>query len=318
MSATAIVVTYNHAPYVRQCLESIRQQTRPFARLLLIDDRSPDDTVAVVKEWIAETGFEVEVHVNPENRGLTKSLNAGLGDVRTPFYAYISGDDYMFPDRVERQLEVLEQAPADVVMVYSDAHRVDADDRRLPDFSDAYGWPGGLDPEATYLALLRDNWIPAPSVMLRTDAVRAAGGYDEDQFYEDWDLWLRLARQFVLARLDEPLVAFRELETSLGHTQFHARNPRFLEARAATLRKHLGPSETVRNITAPLLWETTRRRWFLGARPSELREDVDSVQKNLTTRGQRVAATFIHLGVPGPPLEPVVRAARALRAGARR
>lgn len=84
-----------------------------------------------------------------------------------------------------------------------------------------HDWPQSEDLEGRiHTGLLRQCWIPAASVLLSTEAVREVGGYDERWFFEDYDLWLRLAAHGEFLLVDESLVDFRERDTSLGSRRF--------------------------------------------------------------------------------------------------
>ncbi len=175
--------------------------------------------------------------LNEENRGLTATLNAALARVETPYYAYISGDDLMRADRFERQLPVLAADPG-LAFVYSDAEVVDEGGVVVGASFVSRFEPLGA--EDTFDGLLVGNWIPAPSVLARTAAVREVGGYDETLFLEDHDLWLRLADRFTFTHVDDALVSWRELSTSLGARMFRDEDPEWALTRIRIRAKHWG------------------------------------------------------------------------------
>lgn len=126
---TIVIVAFNHAAYVRECLESALQQTLRPERIVIIDDRSQDRTVSVVADLIADlpqSPTTVELRVHSENVGLCRSLNEALADVSTEYMAYISADDVMEPERLETQLPVIALAGERCAAVYSDAYRMSA------------------------------------------------------------------------------------------------------------------------------------------------------------------------------------------------
>ena len=185
---TVIVVSYNHFAFLPTLLESIGAQSVQPALTILCDDASTDGSPQVLADFAARTFLRTRLELNEGNRGLTPTLNAALAHVRTPYFTYISGDDYMFGDHLATQLARLGEEP-DLAFVYSDAIRVDSAGTVLGStFFESIGRGEGDDDD--FRSLLRKNWIPAASVVANTAAVRAAGGYDESLFFEDYDLLL--------------------------------------------------------------------------------------------------------------------------------
>ncbi|MDT0183423.1 glycosyltransferase [Microbacterium sp. ARD31] len=238
-AVTLIVVSYNHERFLPDLLASIDAQVRAPDRVLLYDDRSSDDSAALLTRWASETSLPVEVRINPDNIGLTPTLNRALSAVDTPFYAYISGDDLMEPTRIDAQLSAL--AASEHAFSYSDAVVVNEDGTVVGHSFFEMFLGVGVEPSDTFEALLREgNWIPACSVMLRTSSVREVGGYDEDLFFEDYDLWLRLARVGTFTHVTSPQVRFRRVGSSLGSTKFNDADDDWQWAKIRIRAKHLG------------------------------------------------------------------------------
>lgn len=249
---TVIVVAYNHEAYLPDLLSSLDAQTVPPAEVLLCDDVSHDRSRDVMREWARATAVPARLLFNERNLGLTATLNAALAAVETPWYAYISGDDVMMPRRLEKQLALATEG--DPAFVYSDALVVDGAGRTIESSFIRSMGPRGVVPHDDFLTLLRaGNWIPAASVLLRTEAVRSAGGYDEELFFEDYDLWLRLARRHAFVHTDDALVAFRSLDTSLGSTRFRDEDDGWQWAKVRIRAKHLGFSRDSDRLIAELI-----------------------------------------------------------------
>lgn len=255
------MVGYNHESYIEECLQSILDQTVAPEKILILDDCSPDGTAATASCFMAGKDIDFSIHRNTKNQGLCRTLNDALAVIETEFYAYISADDAMLPNRLEEQHSRFVKEPSSTAMVYSDALRFNSLSIELPElFSQHYtqSKPSGSD-ETIFERLLRGNWIPAPSVMLRTEAVRSVGGYDDQLFYEDHDLWLRLSRNYDVASIDSPLVKFRELETSLGSREFHFSNPKFIRAQLRVYAKHFDAEHA--DTVGPYVWNYAHRLW---------------------------------------------------------
>ena len=265
---TVIVVSYNHDAYVVEALDSILAQTLRPCRIIVADDASNDDSVAVIRRWLERHGdLDVRTVFHGVNTGLCAILNEALTLVESPLYAYLSADDRMLPHRLEVQVDRWLQHDPRPAAVYSNALRVDELGQPLaPDYGTLNDWAHVSSLEGDlHTALLGHNWIPAASVLLDTSAVRGIGGYDEAWFYEDHDLWLRLsATSGAIVCVDEPLVEVRELVSSLGSVGFGS--GRHLAARLGILLNQLGVSDEgdayIRGVAphlAVLLWRTGER-----------------------------------------------------------
>ena len=194
---SVLIGAYNNAATLDRAIAAILAQTVRDLELIVIDDGSSDDTPAVIAR---AAGRDPRVRALPMGRnvGIARSLNEGVRAARAPFVAVQDADDHSAPERLERQLAVLEARP-DVAVVGTRMHEVDGTGRALaPRTSFAAGDVNDV--------LLRFNPIPNTSAAMRREAVLAVGGYDPRYRYAtEYDLWLRLAERWRLMTLDEPL-----------------------------------------------------------------------------------------------------------------
>ncbi|GAA4518192.1 glycosyltransferase family 2 protein [Brevibacterium yomogidense] len=257
---TVLVVAYRHADYVVECLESIRLQTVKPDRVIIADDASPDNTSAVVSAYLTEHRGFGELHTNAVNIGLNRTLNKHLATVASTYVTYISADDIMLPERIEKHFTLMDSAP-DAALAYSDALVIDEESNILHETSQLeFPWPDSVDSRAApFAALLHTNWMPAASLFLRTALLQDAGGYREDLFYEDFELLVRLSKHHQFVWTEEPLVGVRRLATSLGSTGFSSTNPAFLIALDAALRHYSDAAPPLRTSAASKRWELAKR-----------------------------------------------------------
>src|SRR5688572_31576592 len=106
----AFVPSYNHAPFVEECLRSIFAQTLPPRKLLVIDDGSKDDSPAIIERVLKDCPFPSELIVR-ENRGLCCTLNEALELSEGRYFAYIGSDDFWLPEFLAARQEMLERRP---------------------------------------------------------------------------------------------------------------------------------------------------------------------------------------------------------------
>ncbi len=214
-----IAASYNHAAFVVETLESIRLQTYENIELIITDDGSNDNSVAVIKKWILQHNVSCTFLVNEQNEGICKTFNKGLASCKGKYFQVIACDDIMVAHKIERQVYFLEAATDNLAMVHTDAIIIDKSSQVLPELFKNYK----KNKEESYKSndferLIQQNHVIAPSCLIRKSAMDAIGGrYDESLSYEDWDLWLRLARKFKFLEIKEPLVKYRRLEGSFSH-----------------------------------------------------------------------------------------------------
>lgn len=269
---TVVIVAYRHEQWIAECLSSVTQQSAPPEQVIVIDDASGDNTPAIARNVAREhPELRWEIIANEDNVGLTRNLNRALERADQPYFAYISADDRMMPPRLERQVAALNKSPKQTVWSYSDAWREDEHRKLLPDlFSQKYKWPQRLNGQI-FREIATSNFVPAPSIMVRTQTLKDIGGYDEDLFFEDLDVLLRLCGAGEVVCVPEPLVVFRELPTSLGHSKFKSEDPAFLRALSLILAKHVDSAIEGRD-------ELRRRLWHLSLRQARLGINDDHVR----------------------------------------
>jgi glycosyltransferase involved in cell wall biosynthesis len=161
----------------------------------------------------ADLPFRVHLHRLPYNQGITKALNAGLEQIVAAGFTYVArldAGDLSLPGRFAAQLAFLETHPHHAV-VGTHVDVVDEDELLI------YVFAPPTDHEDLVRELHYRNPMSHPSVMMRVSALRSCGAYRETYpGGEDYELWLRLARGWRLANLEQVLV--RKVETSTSIT----------------------------------------------------------------------------------------------------
>jgi len=182
---TIVVPCFNHAQYIRECIDSILRQTYPNIELIVIDDGSSDGSAAILAQLAQQHGFYFEAQTN---QGLTRTLNKALAMAKGKYFCNMGSDDVMLPNKTAVQVQFMEQYPQ-VAMCCGNALYIDenGDFLRKPTRQLQHGF---MDFEG-YFGNTRAGVI-APSAMLRTSTLREVGGYDPDIRLEDLAMWLKL------------------------------------------------------------------------------------------------------------------------------
>lgn len=205
-----LLPVYNGAETIAESVESLLAQTEKRLRVLVIDDGSTDDTPEILKT-LADRDERVVVIRTP-NSGIVAALNLGLETSSAPFIARQDADDISFPDRIEKQVALLNENADAVALSGSCIH------------IDKTGKPTGtsykvLDPDradyTTYPST--EPYLLHPFLMVRRDAFIQVNGYRYVIHSEDTDLYWRLRDVGRLMNIDEPYGKMRLHDGSISN-----------------------------------------------------------------------------------------------------
>ncbi len=121
-TVSVITAAYNAAPYIAQAIESVQAQTLADWELIIVDDASNDQTVAVVESYLRDARVQLIQHT--ENRGPSAARNRALELAQGEWIAILDADDWFEPNRLEQLLQAARQM--EVSIVYDLCRRVDA------------------------------------------------------------------------------------------------------------------------------------------------------------------------------------------------
>ncbi len=220
---TVLIPSYKHEQYIVSTIHSVLGQTAPELRVLVVDDKSPDGTVAAAE---AIHDPRLEVRTNPENVGLGNSVLNALETIETPYVALLNSDDLFHPQRLEKCLAALRD-DAECELVSTGLAIIDQDDKRLTtnntstlfhgrNVRDWVHWydntkPRSTQPDGLFGALLERNFLATSSnIVCRTDWLRDhKDALRSLKYCLDWQLFLDGAREQKLRWLPDRLIAYR-------------------------------------------------------------------------------------------------------------
>jgi glycosyltransferase involved in cell wall biosynthesis len=215
---TVAVPTYNGAQHIAEALRGILAQESVDFELVVSDDRSDDETLALVREV---AGDRARVEVNSERLGLAGNWNRCMALSPVSLVAIFHQDDVMHPGHLAAHRDKFRVHPglgfvcgaADVIDAHGKPVGTDVVPRPSLGPEDRLFTPGGLLPE-----LAVSNPVRCSAVTIRKEAHAAAGGFDAAYRYVvDWDFWIRVARAWPVAWLARPTVAVRWHAASETH-----------------------------------------------------------------------------------------------------
>ncbi|MBC7448232.1 MAG: glycosyltransferase [Hymenobacteraceae bacterium] len=206
-------MSFNHSRFLVEALDSVLAQTYPNWELIIVDDASTDDSAAVVRAWVAaHPGRAAHVLLLPVSTGACAAFNHGLARCQGEFIVDLATDDILLPPRLAEQVAAFAALDASYGVVYTDAELIDEAGAVLRHQyrRDAVGRPYPAAPSGDVFAhVLGHYFISAPTMMIRRRILTALGGYDATLAYEDFDFWVRSAREWRYCFLDQILTRKR-------------------------------------------------------------------------------------------------------------
>lgn len=200
---TVLMSVHNGEKYLGPSIESILHQTFTDFEFLIVDDGSTDRTSEILQAY-SRTDSRIRLLHNPQNLGLTKSLNMGQKRVRGEFIARQDADDTSFARRLERQVAILEDS-THIALVGSRVAHIDTFGRVSPATKHT------MTPILiAWRLLFRNEFYGHSSVMFRTSIFESLGGYNEAYLYaQDYELWSRMQVEAGLTKASDTLSAIR-------------------------------------------------------------------------------------------------------------
>lgn len=208
---SAIITTYNEEEFIRTAVESILEQTISDFEIVVVDDGSKDSTKNILKEY--ERLDKMRIFFL-EHIGRSPALNEAIDRSRGKYIAIVDPDDLSRNNRFKRQADFLDNNP-DVGIVGS-AYRAENEIR-----SESYVREYPTSDTEIRRAMAKYIPIPHSSMMARREALVRAGLYDSTkQFIVDLDLMIRVATQYKMANIPEPLITRKIRSESSFHSMF--------------------------------------------------------------------------------------------------
>jgi glycosyltransferase involved in cell wall biosynthesis len=199
---SVVIPVKDRARLLAQTLRSVREQSRPVDEIIVVDDGSVDDSEAVARDAGA-TVIPGEV----DRRGPAAARNRGLDRVRTEFACPVDSDDLLLPGAIEKLTDALAGRPK---APFAFGRALVA--AREPDGWHTEGIVAPLEEEMESLPcrLYARNFVPASSVVMRTQGILEVGGYPAWlDFDEDHYAWIQLARRASPVHVPEVLTVAR-------------------------------------------------------------------------------------------------------------
>lgn len=198
---SVIIPTYNRSEFLRVAVSSALAQTLQDFEIIVVDDASEEDTGEVISQFEDK---RIRLIRHERNQGVSVARNSGVVNSRGKYIAFLDDDDEWFPEKIQRQFDLLEQSPKNVGVLYTGSLAVESGSGKTL-YQLVPTQKGNLFEEM----LLQDSLAPTSTFFVRKDCFEKVGLFDvEFEHGEDFDMWLRIAKEFQFDYLKEPLIKF--------------------------------------------------------------------------------------------------------------
>jgi glycosyltransferase involved in cell wall biosynthesis len=203
--------TFNGSHYLQEQLESIALQSRLPCELVVCDDRSTDDTLAILKQFQLEAPFAVKVIQNSQRLGSTRNFDQAIGLARGGLIALCDQDDRWAPTKLERLSRALEE---DTFLggVFSDARLIDGNGRPIgPRLFERHKFTAAKQRDfiaCPTTTLLKHDVVTGATLMFRATIRRYCSPIPASWVHDGWLAWM-IALHSRLGLVAEPLIDYR-------------------------------------------------------------------------------------------------------------
>ena len=204
---SVIIPTYNRGHLVERAVNSALKQTYQHLEVIVVDDGSTDNTKDVMKRLENE---RVKYIREEKNHGACHARNLGIQASQGEYISFLDSDDYWCGDKLEEELNYLCSKKADVVVCNYWIERNGDKEQKIVN---------GKGDTLEYKDLLYENSVTTGALLVKKDILLKIGGFDELMpRYQDWDLILRLAKEYSVYYLDKPLLTLCFQENSITNS----------------------------------------------------------------------------------------------------
>lgn len=219
-----LVPIYNHAKYLEECLNAVRDLNYPNFELILCNDGSTDDSYEIAKNWLERHPSLAAKLLTQENQGVCKTLNRLIRESSGEYITLCASDDVLTIDSLLARVNYLEKNP-DKMACIGDAFVINEHSIRTNESAmrTLYNADFQLLSEDIASELVLRWSVVGPTLLIRRSAYEVLGLYDETFLVEDREFYLRLLAQNLLVFLPIPVASYRLHQTNISRRSIAAR-----------------------------------------------------------------------------------------------
>ncbi len=209
---SVLMSVYNGEKYLATAIDSILAQTYQDFEFIIINDASTDSSEQIVKSYQDSRIIYLK---NQTNLGLTKSLNFGIAQARGKYIARMDADDISLPERLAKQLTLMEEKP-EVSVCGSFAQIINENGQNVGEIIHP------TDPAEINVRLHFYNCLAHPTVIIRREILNQVNNYDDNYHRsQDFNLWHKIIlNQGSFFNISEKLIKYRQHKENISLQTF--------------------------------------------------------------------------------------------------
>ncbi len=205
---SVIIPVYNSEKFISETINSVLSQTFTDYEIVVIDDGSIDKTREIIDEFIQKYLGKIR-YIYQENQGVSVARNNGILNSSGEYIAFLDHDDLWLPAKLLCQVEYMDNH-SEIAFSFTET-------KVINEAGEEYAQWRHENTRNTFFELCQGDYIHALTVMVRREALAKVGLFDPDLLVaQDYDLWLRLARNFSSGIIKTPLAKYRIHQSNLS------------------------------------------------------------------------------------------------------
>ena len=202
-TVSVIIPTYNRANLIEKAIKSVLKQIYKDFEIIVVDDGSTDNTGEIIRGFKDKRVRYIKKY--KENKGSSVARNIGIKVARGKYIAFLDSDDEWLPEKLDKQIKVLQSESPEVGVVYSNLLYIDENGKNMSKFRNP------KKEGYIYEDLLGNNYVGTDSTLLiRKECFNRVGLFDDLlNTQQDWDMWIRIAKYYRFVLIKIPLVKYR-------------------------------------------------------------------------------------------------------------
>ncbi|MCH7415156.1 glycosyltransferase family 2 protein [Belliella sp. R4-6] len=217
-----ICTVFNQEDYILECLESVANQDYENFELIILENGSKDQSPYLVKSWVAQNS-KLNIHTifNSSAISYCENFNKGLGISKGKYVIDLSGDDLIRPSHIKRSTTKL-QKNSTAAFCFCDANlfEVGKKSKTFYQRNQKGTLLDSVNEGNLYKQIVAENPILSATLVFDAAKLKAIGGYDEGLSYEDFDIMVRLSREYMAVFSDHVGINKRIHPKSFSKNQY--------------------------------------------------------------------------------------------------
>ena len=218
---SVIMPAYNEEKYIEKALDSVCTQEGDFSiEILVIDDNSTDDTGKIVSDMVGKfsdnennlnNGVSIRLLANSKSIGVAEARNLGIKEAKGEYIAFLDADDWWKQGKLKKQIAFMKENNAAFTATGRELMNADGSTtgKIIP-----------IPEKITYKMMLRTNYIPCSSVVMKTELARKFY-MCHDELHEDYIMWMEILKKYDwVYGINSPFLCSRLSENGKSRNKF--------------------------------------------------------------------------------------------------